>query len=73
MSFIVLGTVLYAFFTFTTYEALESVWWDRRLRPVELVLQSAAVSAFVITLTFPFDLVRKRMQVYRANQKRNGR
>lgn len=46
-----------------TYEALDTYWWDRRLRPLELVVQSAAVSSLVITFTFPFDLVRKRMQV----------
>lgn len=55
--------MLYAFCTFVTYEALDTYWWDRRLRPLELVVQSAAVSSLVITFTFPFDLVRKRMQV----------
>ncbi|XP_019927828.2 solute carrier family 25 member 43-like isoform X2 [Crassostrea angulata] len=66
------GTVLYAFCTFVTYEALDTYWWDRRLRPLELVVQSAAVSSLVITFTFPFDLVRKRMQAKSSSLPCNG-
>ncbi|XP_061189225.1 solute carrier family 25 member 43-like [Saccostrea echinata] len=66
------GTILYAFCTFLTYEALDSLWWDRRLRPIELVLQGSAASSLVITVTFPFDLIRKRMQAKSSTLPYNG-
>lgn len=63
-NFAISGSIPYAAATYTMFEFLDLVWMKPRyrLQQIEIMIQGCLASSIALTLTFPFDIVRKKMQ-----------
>lgn len=72
MSTSIIGVIPYAGGTFMAYEILDKAWGKpkEKMTPLENFLNGCVAAAFAQTFSFPFDTIRKKLQV--SSQKSNS-
>lgn len=58
----VIGVVPFAGGTFMAYEVLNPIWGKAQLSPIESFINGCLAAAFAQTFSYPFDLIRKKLQ-----------